>query len=99
MPPHFPQRVGLVTVVLLTGTAAAALRKVARCLEAATRQMPRSFSLTTHLLACGLRPLLERIDEMRAYARVACVNLVLLRIVVVQAAQRLRLHGRVGRGS
>ena len=29
----------------------------------------------------------------------ACVKLELLRIVVVQAAQRLRLHGRVGRGS
>ena len=60
--------------------------------------MPRSFSLTTHLLACGLRwPLLERVDEMRADARAACVNLVLLRIVAVQAARRLRLHGMCGK--
>ena len=39
-----------------------------------------------------MRPLFERIDEMRDDARVAFVNLVLLRIVVVQRAQRLRLH-------
>ncbi len=44
--------------------------------------MPSSCSLTAHSLGCGLRPLVERIDEMRADARVACVNLVLLRIVV-----------------
>ncbi len=54
--------------------------------------MPRSCSLPAHSLAAGVRPLFERIDEMRADARVAFVNLVLLRIVVVQRAQRLRLH-------
>ncbi len=40
---------------------------VARCLEAATRQMPRSCLLTTHLLACGVRPLFSRSDKMRPY--------------------------------
>ena len=39
-----------------------------------------------------MRPLLSRIDELTPCAPVACVDLVLLRIVVVQAAQRLRLH-------
>ena len=54
--------------------------------------MPRSCLLTTHSLAAGVRALFERIDEMRADASVARVNLVLLRIVVVQCAQRLGLH-------
>ena len=40
---------------------------VARCLEAATRQMPRSCLLTTHSLAAGVRALLLRIDELRPY--------------------------------
>jgi hypothetical protein len=64
----------------------------ALCAEATTRQMPRSCLLATHSLAAGVRALFERIDEMRADARVARVNLVLLRIVVVQCAQRLGLH-------
>ena len=54
--------------------------------------MPRSCLLTTHSLAAGVRALFERIDGMRAYACVAFVNLVLLRNVVVQRAQRLGLH-------
>ena len=57
--------------------------------------MPRSCLLTAHSLAAGVRALFERIDEMRAYARVACVNLVLLRIVAVQRAQRLGLHPKL----
>ena len=54
--------------------------------------MPRSCLLTTHSLAAGVRALFECIDGMRAYACVAFVNLVLLRNVVVQRAQRLGLH-------
>ena len=54
--------------------------------------MPRSCLLTAHSLAAGVRALFERIDEMRADASVVFVNLALLRVVVVQRAQRLGLH-------
>ena len=68
------------------------LYRAARCLEAATRHMPRSCLLTAHSLAAGVRGLFERIDEMRADASVVFANLALLRVVVVQRAQRLGLH-------
>ncbi len=41
-----------------------------------------------HSLAAGVQPMFERTDEMRADARVACVDLVLLCIVVTLCSVR-----------